>query len=59
MDMNQLVSIFCEIDDFCKDLDRNIAEVLLSAPVKGNRGPNCSVSISEIMTVQVLFQMVG
>lgn len=55
----QLVSIFCEIDDFCKELDKNISESLLSAPVKGNRGPNCSVSISEIMTVQILFQMVG
>lgn len=56
---HQLISIFCEIDDFCKELDKNISESLLSAPVKGNRGPNCSVSISEIMTVQILFQMVG
>ena len=55
----QLVSIFCEIDDFCKELDKNISESLLSAPTKGGRGPSCSLSISEIMTVQILFQMVG
>ena len=56
---HQLVTIFCEIDDFCKELDKNISESLLSAPTKGGRGPNCSLSISEIMTVQILFQMVG
>jgi hypothetical protein len=56
---HQLIAIFCEIDDFCKDLDKNISESLLSAPIKGNRGPNCSLSISEIMTIQILFQMVG
>jgi len=55
----QLIAIFCEIDDFCKELDKNISESLLSAPTKGNRGPNCSLSISEIMTVQILFQMIG
>lgn len=55
----QLVAIFCEIDDFCKELDKNISESLLSAPIRGNRGPSCSLSISEIMTVQILFQMVG
>ena len=56
---HQLVTIFCEIDDFCKEFDKNISESLLSAPTKGGRGPNCSLSISEIMTVQILFQMVG
>ena len=55
----QLVSIFCEIDDFCKELDKNISESLLSAPTKGGRGPSCCLSLSEIMTVQILFQMVG
>lgn len=56
---HQLVAIFCEIDDFCKDFDKNISEFLLSSPTKGQRGPNCSLSISEIMTVQILFQMIG
>jgi Transposase DDE domain len=56
---HQLVTIFCEIDDFCKELDKNISAFLLSSPTKGPRGPSCSLSISEIMIIQILFQMVG
>jgi hypothetical protein len=59
MQERQLVSIFCEIDDFCKELDKNISQSLLSKPTKGRRGPDCCLSISEIMTVQILFQMIG
>ena len=55
----QLVAIFCEIDDFCKELDQNISQPLLSAPTKGRRGPECCLAISEIMTIQILFQMIG
>jgi hypothetical protein len=51
---DQLVSIFCEIDDFCKGL-------VLHAPLKawglqGKRGPMCQLSLSEIMTIVVMFQ---
>ncbi len=56
---SQLVSIFCEIDDFCKELDKNMPQPLLTSPTKGKRGPACCLSVSEIMTIQVLFQMVG
>ena len=56
---HQLVAIFCEIDDFCKELDRNTSQFLLERPAKGTRGPGCCLSISEIMTIQILFQMVG
>jgi hypothetical protein len=59
MPERQLISIFCEIDDFCKELDKNISQPLLSAPTKGQRGPDCCLSISEIMTIQILFQMIG
>ena len=55
----QLVSIFCEIDDFCKELDKNMSQLQLTGPSKGRRGPACSLSISEIMTIQIMFQMVG
>ena len=55
----QLVSIFCEIDDFCKELDKNMSQLQLTGPSKGRRGPACCLSISEIMTVQILFKMVG
>lgn len=58
---HQLTTIFCQIDDFCKELDKNISQSqsLLTSPIKGNRGPECCLSISEIMTVQILFQMIG
>jgi hypothetical protein len=56
---HQLVAIFCQIDDFCKEFDENISQPLLTGPSKGQRGPECCLSISEIMTIQVLFQMVG
>jgi hypothetical protein len=56
---HQLVSIFCEIDDFCKEFDKNISTTLLHGPTQSRRGPACCLSISEIMTIQVLFQMVG
>jgi len=55
----QLVSIFCEIDDFCKELDKNMPQPLLTSPTKSRRGPICCLSVSEIMTIQVLFQMVA
>jgi hypothetical protein len=56
---HQLVSIFCEIDDFCNEFDKNISQPLLTSPTRGHRGPACCLSISEIMTIQVLFQMIG
>ena len=57
MDMHQLVNIFCEIDDFCNDLNKHCQHYMLSGPTKSRRGPACSLSISEIMTILVIFQM--
>ena len=42
----------------CKELYKNIPEPLLTSPTKGLRGPVCCLSVSEIMTIQILFQMV-
>ncbi len=56
---HQLVSIFCEIDDFCKELEKNFPQSLLTGPMQGKRGPNCRMSLSEIMTIQIAFQMIG
>ena len=36
-----------------------MSQLQLTGPSKGRRGPACCLSISEIMTVQILFQMVG
>lgn len=59
MDSHQLIVIFCEMDDFCKELDQYNEHRLLSGPIKGCRGPDCSLAISEIMTILVMFQMSG
>jgi len=55
---NQLVSIFCEIDDFCKELNAYAEHYLLPGPAKGKRGPVRGLADSEIMTILVMFQMV-
>jgi Transposase DDE domain len=57
MDVRQLVSIFCEIDDFCKELDTYSKHYFLTGPTKGKRGPACCLVVSEIMTILVMFQM--
>lgn len=59
MDMiHQLVTIFCELDDFCKEFSQQAHAYLLQGPTKGKRGPCCALSTSEIMTILILFQMV-
>lgn len=55
---NQLVAIFCEIDDFCKELDEICKHKLLTGPCKGKRGPEANLSISEIMTILIMFHNV-
>lgn len=54
---HQLVSIFCEIDDHCKQLDTKFTDKLLES-AKPRRGPKCGLSESEIMTILVFFQRV-
>lgn len=54
---HQLVCIFCEIDDFCKELDKYSKHKLLPDNMQKSRGPACSLTISEIMTILVMFQM--
>jgi hypothetical protein len=57
MDVHQLVNIFCDIDDFCNELEHHCQNYMLSGPAKSNRGPTCCIAISEIMTILVMFQM--
>src|SRR5687768_8963243 len=54
---HQLVVIFCELDDFCKELDTYSAHYLLEGPAKTSRGPTCKLAMSEMMTILVMFQM--
>ncbi len=55
MDMNQLTHIFCEVDDFCKELNRYSMNKFLPSPTT-RRGPACCLSDSEIMMILILFQ---
>ena len=61
MDYTQLTSIFCQIDDFCKEFDTYISHYLLvdSTRNSGARGPSCCLNNSEIMTILVFFQSSG
>ena len=56
MDMRQLISIFCQIDDFCKELNNYSKDYLLTGLNNTARGPACSLAISEIITILVMFQ---
>lgn len=59
--IHQLISIFCEIDDFCNKFEDYIKGSLLASPLGScsKRGPECSLSDSEIMTILITFQMSG
>lgn len=46
MDMNQLTRIFCEIDDFCKELNQYVPGKFLPSP-NTRRGPTCCLSDSD------------
>lgn len=60
MDSHQLVRIFCQIDDFCKEFHTYSMHKLLPAPsLQASRGPGCSLTTSEIMTILVAFQYSG
>lgn len=59
MDTHQLVTIFCQLDDFCKELDQYVRHKALPSYSTGRRGPACSLAESEIMTILVAFQYSG
>src|SRR5690348_679450 len=55
MDMNQLTRIFCQIDDFCKEINAHKMDYFLPSPTT-RRGPACCLADSEIMIILILFQ---
>jgi hypothetical protein len=57
--IHQLTSIFCEIDDFCKEIDKYCQHKLLPIEYSTMRGPKCGLTVSEIMTILIMFQMIG
>lgn len=56
---HELVSIFCEIDDFLIEFKDYQDKNLLPSSTQSKRGPTCSLSNSEIMLILILFQMLG
>jgi len=57
---NQLTTIFCEIDDFCKEFEENIKSNLLPSPTSTgqSRGRAPGLSLSEIMTILIMFHQI-
>lgn len=55
---HQLVTIFCQIDDFCNKLDDYTKHYFLDYKKQNTRGPDCSLTSSEIMTILVMFHVV-
>jgi len=55
---DQLVHIFCQIDDFCKEIDQYAQQSSLEGPNSKKRGPDQSLSLSEIMTILIMFHHV-
>lgn len=53
--MNDLTTLFCSIDDFWKTFKSEWDQHLIDNG-KGNRGPKPTLSISEMMTIVVMFQ---
>ena len=51
-----IVEIFCDIDDFCKQYFAGQARRVLPSP-KRKRQRKCTLALSEIMTIMVLFQL--
>ncbi len=55
---DQLVHMFCQIDDFCKELDQYTEHLLPEGQQTKKRGPKQSLSLSEIMTILMMFHHV-
>ena len=54
---DKITEIFCSIDDFCKEFLPNFERHLLSNTKKRNKPSK--LSLSEVMTIQVLFHICG
>ena len=58
MNYTQLISIFCQIDDFCKEFDTYISHYLLTDSTRnsGTRVPSCCLNNRKIMAILIGFQ---
>jgi hypothetical protein len=54
----QIISIYCDIDNFCKELDGYVENGLIEDKNKAaKRGPKPILSESEVVTIMILFQL--
>ena len=51
--MLNLIKLFCSVDDFWKEFKIHWEKNQIS--FKSSRGPTCKISMSEIMTILILF----
>ena len=56
---DKLIQIFCTIDDFCTEYSKSIQQHSLSREAKGKKVPEPSLSVSEIMTIEILYHLSG
>jgi hypothetical protein len=49
-----LVGLFVDVDDFCQSYHQFVQSQRLGSPA-GRRGPNCRLSLSEVMTIIIHF----
>ena len=53
---NKITEIFCIIDDFCQEYDKEIARMSICEPDgRKHRNRKCTMSRSEIMTILICF----
>ena len=56
---DKITEIFCTVDEFSKNFDFELEKNLLSASGKQRRRRKATMSDSEIMTIQLMFQLGG
>jgi hypothetical protein len=54
---DKLIQIFCMVDDFCKEYSKIIQQRLLTGHRHRKNLPEPSLSISEIMTIEILYHL--
>ena len=51
-----ITKLYCDVDDFCKSFYKEFKKILIPYS-KNKRGPKSEMSISEIMTIVILFHI--
>jgi len=52
-----VLQIYCKIDDFCKEISVELNKKSILPDGKKHRNKPCSLSLSEIMTIMILFHL--